>query len=274
MRAAGDELAVSHTVISRHVHNLEARLDIKLVELRGRRLVLTPEGARFHAQITRAFDTIARAAAELQPGLRNTLTVWCTPALATRRLLPRLPEFQACLPDRGIVLHPTIARPDLVRGEADAEIVYVDIVDARPELRAELLARPRMFPVASPALRARYPEVQTVKDMLRMPLIHEHSTERWERWLEAARLVNIPVLRGPRLWHAHLAIEAARLGQGVAIANEVIVDEDLATGVFVEVVPSDVMLGGYYVISTAARWNDPDIVALRAWLQGILRRPA
>ena len=44
----------------------------------------------------------------------------------------------------------------------------------------------------------------------------------------------MPPLRGPRLWHAHLAIEAARLGQGIALANRFLVEEDLTADRLVE----------------------------------------
>lgn len=83
VRAAGDELAVSHTVVSRHVHNLENWLGVKLVQARGRGLILTPEGVRYHAQIARAFDSIVRATTDLRPTARRTLTIWCFPGLAT-----------------------------------------------------------------------------------------------------------------------------------------------------------------------------------------------
>ena len=55
-----------------------------------------------------------------------------------------------------------------------------------------------------------------------------------------------------------LAIEAARLGQGVALANEMLVEDDLSTGALVEVVPSDLRLCGYYLsLPAAARWDEP-----------------
>lgn len=271
VRAAGDELAVSHTVVSRHVHNLENWLGVKLVQARGRGLILTPEGVRYHAQIARAFDSIVRATTDLRPTARRTLTIWCFPGLANRRLLARLPELEDRLPEWQITLHPTLARPDLVRGEADAEVIYLDHVESTSALRAELLARPRVFPVMSPTLRARYHNIDTVEDLLRLPLIHEESTDQWDRWLNLAGMEAPPPLHGPRLWHAHLAIEAARLSQGVALANELLVEDDLKTGALVEAIPSDVRLCGYYLAAAAARWDEPAIVTLRSWLQGLSR---
>ena len=269
IRAAGDELAVSHTVVSRHLRNLEAWLGVKLVEARGRGLVLTADGARYHAQIGRALEAIARATADLRPVSRRTLTIWCFPGLANRRLLARLPDLEARLPDWEIILHPTLARCDFSRGEADAEVVYLENAESTDRVRAELLMRPRVFPVVSPTFMARYARVETTPDLLDLPLIHEDLTHHWAQWLTLAGLPAVPSLNGPRLWHAHLAIEAARLGQGVALANETLVEDDLKSGALIELLRSDIRLGGYYVIVPTPRWEEPTMIALRDWLRGL-----
>ena len=46
VRAAADELAVSHTVVSRHIQNLEQSVGVKLVAKSGRGLCLTLTGTR------------------------------------------------------------------------------------------------------------------------------------------------------------------------------------------------------------------------------------
>ncbi|NIX76136.1 LysR family transcriptional regulator [Microvirga terricola] len=270
VRAAAEELSVSHTVISRHIRNLEARLGRALFVAKGRGLALTEDGARYHAQIRQAFDQIARATAELGRSQRRVLEIWCTPGLATLRLMPNLPDLEAVLPDREIVLQPTISRPQLTRGEADVEIVYLDNPPTSDAVLAEMLAAPRVFPVASPALLARRPIGDDVAALLNLPLVHEESTVQWRDWLRRAGLRHVPELHGPHLWHAHLTIEAARLGQGVAIANEVLVADDLASGRLIEVGKTDIELGAYYFVAPRARWDDPDIAKLRGWVHGLM----
>jgi molybdenum-dependent DNA-binding transcriptional regulator ModE len=61
VRAAGDELAVSHTVISRHLRHLQESLDIALMVPRGRALVLTDEGRSYHQEVCKAFAILKRA---------------------------------------------------------------------------------------------------------------------------------------------------------------------------------------------------------------------
>jgi LysR family glycine cleavage system transcriptional activator len=270
VRAAGEELAVSHTVVSRHLQNLQRGLGVVLVRAEGRGLALTDLGRLFHAEVTQAFDIIARATTLIRPAARPTLNIWCIPGLANRRLLARLPELTGPPRNWDINLQPTLAHPDLPRGEADAEIVYAEAIETRGAVLAEELVRPRVFPVASPAYLARFPGITTLSGLAKASLIHEESTAQWERWFELAGLDQPGTLRGQRLWHAHLAIEAARIGQGVALANVVLVAEDVRSGALVEVTPSTIYMGAYQLVALKERWNEPAIAALRGWLKKVL----
>lgn len=271
IRAAGQELAISPTVVSRHMQNLQLDLGVTLVEHKGRGVVLTEAGEQYHRQVSQAFNLLRQATQRTKITNQRSLTIWCIPGLATVRLLARLPELEAQLSGGDITLQPTLSRPDFSRGDADAEIVYLDNPPLDDDLRAERLSQPRVFPVASPALLARFDGIKSPLDLLRLPLIHEDSTNQWEIWLKRSSVSHIPALQGPRLWHAHLAIEAAKIGQGVAIANELLVEEDLRHGRLVEIIPSEVYLGSYYLITPHDRWNDPSIQMLFAWLVRVLQ---
>lgn len=281
MRAAAEALAVSPTVISRHVANLEKRLGARLIERKGRSIALTETGARFHAQIARAFEMIGAAAEELVKPRRPPLRLWCWPGLAVMRLLPRLPELERQLPNFSIHLHPTLARPDLKRGEADAEVYYrVGDASSRHGVVEIELATPRVMPVASAVLANRQERrSEDVELLFELPWIHELSSDEWRSWLEAARLpVDARVqqrLEGVRLWHAHLAIGAAQLGQGVALANQLLVEEDLAERRLIEIGRTDVRLGTYVLAMRAEARETPEMVALLDWLRRAvkLRRP-
>jgi LysR family transcriptional regulator, glycine cleavage system transcriptional activator len=269
MRAAADELAVSHTVVSSHVQNLQESLNVVLVRGQGRGVILTEAGIALHQQLSQAFDIIARATTSARPPSRSMLNIWCIPGVANRRLLMRLPELTGPPHNWEVNLQPTLSHPDLSRGEADAEIVYAEMADHPADVSAEALVRPRVFPVANPSYLARYPAITGLSELSSIALIHEESTEQWERWFTLAGLNALPPLRGQRLWHAHLAIEAARLGQGVALANDVLVEDDLRAGALVEVLSTSVQMGTYQLVALTERWGDPAIVALRNWLRKV-----
>lgn len=273
IRAAASELSVSHSVISHHLTTLQQQLRVKLIQARGRGIELTSEGRMFQEQITRSFDIIARATSGLASGaVERTLTIWCGPGLAERRLMPSLRELEAKLPGVEIVLCPSIQRPGLAVGEADVEIAALDDVTFDSRVRAELLLRPRVFPVASPAFLDRYPEATKIEALATLPLLHEDSTKQWERWLGATHAGSFEQLSGIRLWNDHLTIQAARIGQGIALSNDALVSDDLAAGHLVEPIASNVRLWGYYILAKSSRWRDPDILATRDWLHYVFWR--
>lgn len=266
VRAAADELAVSHTVVSRHIQNLELSIGIKLVQKSGRGLALTREGKRYAAQMRHALDLIADATGELWSGSSDALHICCMAGLASRRLLARLYEIEEFLGGREIILQPISSRPDFSQGDVDAEINYLENPSFPDELRGEIFFRPRILAVASPSFKAQHPEATSVASLVELPLIHERSTRQWENWFDHAGITEPPRLRGPRLWHGHLAVEAALLGQGVALVSDLMAGELLMRGELEEMVPTNIRLGGYYFITQARRWNENSIAALRKWL--------
>jgi DNA-binding transcriptional LysR family regulator len=277
VKAAAEALGVSPTVVSRHIDNLEERLGVELVERKGRSVGLTEVGARFHAEIAKAFDQIARATEDLVKPKSAPLRLSCWPGLAVMRLLPRLPELEAQLPGYSIHLQPTTAQLDLRRGEIDAEISYrIGERLTRPGVVEAELCRPRVMPVASPSAIGRLGRpASDIGLIYELPWIHELSGDEWRLFLEAAGL---PIdaraeqrLEGVRLWHAHLAIGAARLGQGVALANELLVEDDLADGRLVEVGATDVRLASYDLAMRADAAGEAPMRALVAWLDRALR---
>jgi len=266
VRAAADDLAISHTVVSRHIQNLEYAIGKKLVRKSGRGLLLTPEGQRFSIQLRRAFEIISKATAEIARENNGPLHVCCMAGFASRCLLTRLPELEAELGGRNVILEPTTRASEFQSGEIDADIFYLDNPSLPVELCCEVISRPRILALASPTFKGRYPRVKAAADLLSLPLIHERSTHQWEEWFERAGVSESLKLSGPRLWHAHLTIEAVKLSQGVALVSELLVQKELATGDLVEMVEVDVRLGAYYFIAPLVRWNDPSIACLRKWL--------
>ncbi len=265
MRRAAADLGVCHTVVSRHVRNLEAWLGVRLVEAGPRGIVLSEAGRAYHRTIAAAFDAIVAATADLRPAsARGLLRVWCVPGLAGRWFASRLGDLQSALPGVEIVLRATTERPDFARREADCEIRFGDRPE--PPARAELLEHSRLFPVAAPAWIEAGPPVVGLADLESRRLIHEESRDQWRRWFEAAGHSPRGDLAGPRLWYASSALDAAGAGQGVALATRLQAADDIRAGRLVELLATDVALGDYWFVAPEARWNDPVLARFRAWL--------
>src|SRR5690606_24222649 len=99
-------------------------------------------------------------------------------------------------------------------------------------LDAARLAVERVSPVASPAIKnLKRPDDLAKHVLLHDEVLRDHPARiGWHRWLEAAGACKVDPDRGPRFSHAHMAIEAAIAGQGVALGRSTLVSRDLAEG--------------------------------------------
>src|SRR5215470_7313465 len=185
IRRAAEELGLDHSVVSRHLRALQDELGLRLVETSRAGVTLTPAGRDYHAAVATAFAEMSAATTKLlRAHETQRLIVWSIPGFALRWLTPRLDDFRRRHPRIDLVLRATDVHPDLAAFEADVEIVY-----GKPNvrgIRCAELARPRVFPVASPAWVATHRHVREPADLVALPLIHEESTDQWRAFLIAA----------------------------------------------------------------------------------------
>jgi DNA-binding transcriptional LysR family regulator len=275
IRKAAVQLGISHAIVSRHLAALEQHLGVTLLNRRTGEL--SEAGLRYHARVSAAIAELAAATAQFTGSAARPLTIWCSAGFSLHWLAARLSSFQGGRSLPAVDLRSTDAEPAFDRDEADGDIRYLTDSDARAQpigVRGEVLARPDVFPVASPAFLAALPApFRTRADLLALPLVHEGTGQEWANWLAAQGLFTSPSkAAGARFGQAHLALMAARSGQGVALANRFLVQDDLARGSLVVISPADepweaVQLGSYCFRSASARWSDPSILRFRRWLK-------
>lgn len=265
LRMAADELSVHHTAVGRHLRNLEHWSGVQLIKASPSGIALTAEGLSYSERIQKAFTIIEHATEDLCPRSARELRLWSAPGIAMTWLTPRLEHIRHALKGIDILLRSAEDFPDLQRREADAAVYYA--VDSLTGSVGEDLIKPRIVAVASPELLRKCPRIREPIDLLDAPLLHEDSRERWTRWFNENG-VKVPTpLSGTRLWYAHLATEAAALGHGIALTNELLARHDLLSGRLVEVSPTATYFGTYRFFAAAERWNEVPIVRLRNWLR-------
>jgi DNA-binding transcriptional LysR family regulator len=278
IRKAAKELGVSHPIISRHLATLENHVGVILINRATGQL--TPNGRRYHARISTAILQLEDATREIARQPTGTLIISCSAGLSLHWLASRLSHFQNLESRRHgavIELRSTDATASLASEDADGDIRY--FLDGRlptvaPRIRFEELARPDIFPVASPALLARLGDKLRHKaDIIRFPLIQEGDDEEWRTWLgtQGVTGVCLPPPAG-RYGQAHLTLAAARAGQGIALTNKLLVRDDLSAGRLALVAPSPefwgpARIGAYYFGAGRLKWNDPLIARFRKWLR-------
>jgi LysR family glycine cleavage system transcriptional activator len=282
VRRAAQSLKLDHAVVSRHIRSLEEWAGVRLVERIRGGICLTEHGARFHSRIAAALLEIAEAAAELAVRAQEQrLQIWSVPGFASQWLTRHLASFQSTSPDIEIEIHPTDHSPDFARYEADIDIRYVagsksfSAAVVRGGVRSFELARPVVYAVASPDGAARLGASRTAASLLEAPLLHEESDSQWRAWFAAHQVHVTGTIKGPRMWHADVAIEAARRGQGVALANPFLLGDDLRSGRLVNLVPpptpaQEVTLGAYVLSMRADSWQSPAMAQFRRWIKKVI----
>ncbi|NGM45168.1 LysR family transcriptional regulator [Rhodobacter sp. SGA-6-6] len=254
-RAAAEELGVTQGAVAQQVRGLEDRLGLALFRRLPRGLALTPQGAAYLAEASRAFDTLDEATARLlaRPG---TVTISTTPTVATRLLIPRLAEFHAALPGVELRTLATEALSDFDRDRVDIAVRQTRPPFA-PGLEARLLFRHELIAVASPHLVGEMKLPLEPQALRRMPLLHD-AHGHWPAFLRTAEK-----LPGAVFNQTALALEAALAGQGVALACRAFVAADLAAGRLVQVAAETLAAGpDFYLVR---KRSAPGKAAEAAW---------
>jgi LysR family glycine cleavage system transcriptional activator len=271
IRRAALELSIDHAAVSRHLRALETWAGVALVDRAGGGASLTESGLKFHRAITQGLAGIAAASLELTRRADDAhLSLWCSPGLASEWLTGRLGSFSAILPDVAIEIQPSELTPDAAQ-DVDAHLHYV--IDAIPwtgdgALRSVEIARPPILAVASPAYLETARPFDTPADLLDAALLHEANFDQWRRWFEAHGVETTNRLSGSKLWQGHLTLAAARRGQGIALANALLVGDSLRSGELVAIGDwKPIHLGGYMFTARRNHWRDRTVMGFRRWLE-------
>ena len=122
---AAVELCVSHSVISRHIRNLEQWLGTDLFVRSGNQVELTEDARLIVPKITAAFISVNDCFESLRKVRHpRSIVISAEPAIATRWLRRRLSIFRDEFPDIEIDLRASRSLPDVTDGTTDVAIHF------------------------------------------------------------------------------------------------------------------------------------------------------
>lgn len=268
MTRAAEELCVTHSAISRHVAKLEDYLDAKLFERGHQQVVLTKRGAAYASRLQLLFDQIQDATAEYfytQPD-NASLRIGVLSTFAMRFLIPRLARFKKLYPE--ITLQVESAHEAVAPNDDDIDVSIWFGNGDWPGLVSDHLFDEELVPVGSPALLAGH-ELNHPDDLEGFLLLHAAARyDDWQRWLKANGATRIDGYKGLRLEYSGLAYQGAIDGLGLAMAQTLFVQEDIANKRLQPAFPQRVKTGrSYYLVHTDARTNRPALVRFTEWLK-------
>ncbi|MET1079358.1 MAG: LysR substrate-binding domain-containing protein [Pseudomonas sp.] len=265
---AAEELALTPSAVSKHVHSLEAYFGCRLFQRQGRQLQLSEAGRSLLPGLNQGFDALEQACASLQVDERE-LRLKAPPTISMRWLLPLLSTFRNQEPDIEVLLTSAWMAADRV--DFDREPFDCAVLLAEPpfpeDWQATLLFAEWLIPVCAPSLVGAAP---WSPGQLRVAnrLHPTHDRRDWRQWLEGQGLQDESWLRGGQVFDTlELAITAAARGYGVSIGDLVLVAEDVAAGRLAFPLHSAVASGlSYYLVCPRARAEQPKLARLRAFL--------
>lgn len=271
--AAANALLISQSALSRHVIALERLLGRPLFERRPHALTLTHAGELLLLAIGKSFDRLEQAIDAIRnegASMVRSLRVQMPPSFAARLAVPMLREFRQANPELAIdLVSPADTRAPLT--DADVAVLY-----SRPmvtDLVSDLLWPVRLTLLCHPQVAARTAGKSLTEFIEANELVHVRIPDqpRHHAWMQLARQLGIGqasvVDRGIQFDTATLAVQYVLSGEGVALVDPLLFEEDLRAGRLVA--PFDVRLDdgyGYYLITHPEDLSDTAVAVFRSWL--------
>ncbi|RTM09621.1 MAG: LysR family transcriptional regulator [Hyphomicrobiales bacterium] len=256
--AAARELHVTHGAVSHQIKALEDSLGVPLFERNGRRLKITARGALFFPAVSEAFAQITAAASLTKhQSTQGTLRISCSPALLTSWLIPKIGVFSDRYPEISLVLVPNTGSGPLAVGDVDIAITYGN--NESHGFWTRLWRKFELFPIASPAILNVRP-IRSIADLSDQVMLHGDNGQEWRAWLAAADHLNLKPGRQHWFADAHLAMEAARLGQGVAMGDSATIADQIASGEVVRLFDLQIAAQDAFYVCTQQQTQDAPII--------------
>lgn len=260
---AADEIHVTHGAVSQRIKQLEGDLGFSLFERRGGKMLLTADGQQLRRSVDLAIGEIARALDAIRAAKSSRqLTVSLLPVLAARWLIPRLSRFHQRHPDIEINI-----RTGSRLANFDVDGVELAIRFGRgdwPGLRAIKLMDEELFPVCSPSFNdGRLPA--SPSELLHMPLLRDANLP-WSYWFRTVGLAADGEVRGTSFTDAHLLLDAAVAGHGIALARKSICASELAAGRLVRLFPQSYRTAYSHFIVYPPAMEGSKVIVFRDWL--------
>ena len=237
---AAQVLGISAPMASKHVAQLEKSLGARLLHRSSRHLSLTEAGTAWYEQSARALDLLD--AAESAIGSRDTTPrgqlkvsapVWC----ATPRIARVLADYRARYPEVLVDMHLANRKVDLAADGYDLALRATQ--EPSPALIARALCRVAFHLVASPAYLKRAGTPETPAELARMAAIVPSYVKLEGLTLRgpAGRQVPLRLTPAMRSDDTNLTLHTVRAGLGFAYLPDWLVEDDLASGALVQLVP-------------------------------------
>jgi LysR family glycine cleavage system transcriptional activator len=262
---AAEALNVTPAAVSQQIKALEDYLQMPVLRRSGRKVDLTPEGARLLPGIRAGLDSLVVALREMRmmraSGIINVSTL---SSLMQKWMTPRLHRLHAKFPDLQVDWHTSREAVDFTRSDFHAAVRLGEA--QAPGLDYEKLMDEWLVVVASPELYKRHGSIDDRETLAGIPML-QTKDEPWLRFEKSAAPTPWPA--GPTIIDDSVSVLSAVIeGLGYAPARWSIAAHDLQSGRIVlaskTIVPSRFR---YWFVCPPSYSDLPMVCALRQWLK-------
>lgn len=239
--AAADALGTTKAVVSFNVKQLEQELGVALLTRSTRRLALTQAGEGFHADCVRLLqdaDAAVDQARSGQAALSGSLRVTASVDYGNRVVVPALAAFARLHPALRVGYQASSTQADLIGERLDVAIRVGALADS--SYRATRIGEFRLLLVASPALLAEHGAPRSLQALAALPWL-ANRPGRIDHWRLTDSKGRDHAVRVAPVAHADTAsalLAFAEAGCGVAALPDWLLEEPLARGTLLRVMPS------------------------------------
>ncbi|QYJ97895.1 LysR family transcriptional regulator [Shewanella alkalitolerans] len=263
---AAQELCITQSAVSHQVRLLEEHFALPLFRREGRSLRLTDKGEQLFQETARIFNELGELNLRLLGEKPEALRLAVYSSFAVKWLIPRLSGFRRLHP--GIQIRLDMITEDPVLSHSSADMFITGQQDQKGYWQ-QLLHAERLIPVCSP-------ELISSGDKLDLDWLNAQQLLTvdegplgldWQRWCEHNQLPGPKEHQQQLFSHVLMAIEAAIAGQGVALASDFMVLDDIAKQRLVALPFAGIDTGfEFNFLCKQRRLQEPAIAAFVHWL--------
>lgn len=262
---AAEELGVTSPAVSRTIGRLECHLGIRLFQRTPRGAVLTNEGRDLFTGVSQGFGEIERTVTDLVYRRRSTrrpIVLSVSSGFATHWFMPRLARFQTCFPKDEIHFQ-------LINGPLEGPVDGVDIAmrfdpQAEASTRVYPLMHELLLPVCSELYQGARSEMDSLLPAAAKMISLSGSQFQWHPLFAPAFVGG----RGNeiQLTDYSLVVQAALVGQGMAVGWFNVVSGLLASGALVPALPQVVATGRRCDLVLPRHPHSPVVTEVCDWI--------
>lgn len=227
---AAEEMHLTQSAVSRQIRALEDFLGVPLFHRIQQRLVLTPAGSAYLADIRQPLEGLQAATLKMlteQAG--GVLNVATLTAFATKWLIPRLGRFHQLHPNVLLNLVTRSGEVDPFTDQFDLGVYYGD--GNWKGVKSIRISREDLVLVAAPGYRPGGRAIGTAADVASGILLQQSRRPNiWRDWFAQAGVADANPWAGPRFEHFYMVIQAVIAGLGSALLPEILIEDELRSG--------------------------------------------